>query len=131
MKKPQMYIVILVVSLILSLIAYHYLISIYEVTISVNPKILYTNSQSAVTTSVIPINALGKKAWFRKAYTDFDITEGKDLVDIVSINNKNGELTLRARNKPGMVVVNVKSRYALFPSSIEIPVYPDLAENIK
>ena len=126
-----MYTVLIILILIISLLIYYYLINIYEVKIFVFPKTLYADNKSTVTISVIPINALGNKAFFRSAYAEFKITEGNNLVDVVSIKNKEGKITLRAGNKTGKVVVIVKSDYALLPSVVEINVEPDLAENIK
>ena len=118
-------IVILLLLLIASLALYQYVFSIYEVTYSVRPEKLFADGQSTLTIKAIPINSFGWKAPFRSAYAKFEITEGKDLVNIFSQENDSGQLILQAKNKTGEVVVLVHSKYALLPSSIEITIYPN------
>ncbi len=113
--------------LIISFALYQYVFSIYEVTYSVMPEKLYADNQSTVTIEVIPINSFGWKAPLRNAYARFDITEGGDLINIISEKQVEGSLTLQAKNKTGKVVVLIHSKYALLPSSIEITIYPNFA----
>ncbi len=131
MQKFQMLIILILITLIASLAVYHYLFSIYEVEVKVNPKNIYSGKSSEVTISVIPINAIGKRALYRKVYANFDIIEGKNLAEIVLEDRNDGKLILRIKGEAGKVVVKVKSEYALLPSEIEIPILPNLAENIK
>jgi uncharacterized protein (DUF58 family) len=131
MQKFQMLIILILITLIASLAVYHYLFSIYEVEVKVNPKNIYSGKSSEVTISVIPINAIGKRALYRKVYANFDIIEGKNLAEIVLEDRNDGKLILRIKGEAGKVVVKVKSEYALLPSEIEIPILPNLAANIK
>ncbi len=126
-----MLIILILITLIASLAVYHYLFSIYEVEVKVNPKNIYSGKSSEVTISVIPINAIGKRALYRKVYANFDIIEGKNLAEIVLEDRNDGKLILRIKGEAGKVVVKVKSEYALLPSEIEIPILPNLAANIK
>ncbi len=127
MNKFQIYSVSLIVLLIIMLAAYYYLINIYEIDFDVSPKQLYADNKSKVTISVIPLNALGGHALFRKAPADFKITEGKDLVSIVEKNTKSGFLILQAKERSGTVEVFIKSKFALLPSSVKIDIYPNYA----
>jgi hypothetical protein len=113
--------------LIVSFSLYQYVFSIYEVTYTENPEKLFADNQSTITIKAIPINSFGWKAPFRNAYAKFEITEGSDLVNIVSGKNRTDSLILQAKNKIGKVVVLIHSEYALLPSSIEITIYPNFA----
>lgn len=131
MQKFQMLIILILIFLIASLAVYHYLFSIYEVEVKVNPPNVYSGKSSEVTISVIPINAIGKRALFRRVYANFEVIEGKNLAEIILEDKNNGKMILRIKGKEGKVIVKVKSEFALLPSEVEIPILPDLAVNIK
>ena len=120
-------IIILLALLIISFALYQYVFSIYEVTYSVRLEKLFADNQSTITINAIPINSFGWKAPLRNVYAKFEITEGNDLVNIISENDAEGSLTLQAKNKTGKVVVLIHSKFALLPSSIEIIIYPNFA----
>ncbi len=127
MKKGKLIIFIIVPSLlILGFLFYQYFIRIYESTVKVNPPNLFADNQSTVTVSVIPLNGFGGEALFRKASAEFEITEGKSLVEIVSINNDEGRLIFKAKSETGKVVVKVKSKFSLLPMVVEIRIEPNL-----
>ncbi len=127
MNKPQIYITLFLVLMIAGLLVYYYLFNIYEVTFSVHPKDLYADGQSTVTIKVVPLNALGSRALFRKSPAEFSIRKGRDLVDVVKIDDAEGTMVLRAKNTAGKVIVYVKPKHALLPSPVEINIYPNLA----
>jgi len=114
---------------IAALLVYQYIFSIYEVDFSVKPKELYSDNISTVTIAVVPLNAFGWEAPFRNSPADFEITEGVELVDVVSKDEENGILILKAKNQPGKVTVLIKSKNALLPSAVEIPIRPNIAYN--
>ncbi len=118
-------IIVLLSILIISFALYQYVFSIYEVTYSIQPEKLYADNQSTVTIKAIPINSFGWKAPFRNAYAKFDISEGSELVSVVTEKSDEGIIVLKAKNKTGKVVVLIHSKYALLPSSIEITIYPN------
>ncbi|MEJ2618112.1 MAG: hypothetical protein P8Z35_24355 [Ignavibacteriaceae bacterium] len=124
MRRINIYIIggILIVSAFL--FSFLYIFNIYEVDYTINPRSLYADSISIVTVSSRPVNAFGRKTPFRSAPADFEIKEGNDLVEIISENKKEGILIIKAKDKPGKIILYIKSRYALFPSSIEINIYP-------
>ena len=130
MNKFHIYLVVFLIFLIGCILLYYYIFNIYEVTFSVVPENLFADNQSEITITTIPLNALSKKVPFRNAYTTYNIPEGKELVEVVSENKKAGILVLRAKGKPGKVVVFAKAEYAILPSSFEINIYPNLAGNV-
>ena len=120
-------IVVLLFLLIISFLLYQYVFGIYEVTYNVTPEKLFADNQSTVTIKAIPINSFGWKAPLRNVYATFEITEGSDLINIISEKQAEGTLILQAKNRTGKVVVLIHSKYALLPSSIEITIYPNFA----
>ncbi len=122
---PNLIIVFILTFFIAGFLVYQYVFSIYEITYSVEPAKLFSDNQSTVTIKVTPVNSFGWKSPFRAAKAQFEFTEGKELVDVVFKNSD--EIILRANNKTGKVVVLIKSKYSLFPSSIEIMIYPNSA----
>jgi uncharacterized protein (DUF58 family) len=126
-----MFIIIILIFLIASLAVYHYLFSVYEVEVNVNPQNIYSGRSTEVTISVIPINAIGTRALFRRVYANFDIIEGKKFAEIILEDKNNGKMVLLVKGETGKVVVKVDSKYALLPSEVEIPILSNLAVNIK
>ena len=125
MRRINIYIIAGILIILAFIFSFLYIFNIYEVIYNVAPKLLYADSKSVVTVSSIPVNAFGWKTPFRTAPADFKIKEGNDLVEIISEDSKKGILILKAKNNPGKLVLYVKSRYALFPSSIEINIHPE------
>ncbi len=129
MKRSRaIYIIIILILLISSFAVYNYLVSIYEVVYRVTPGELYADSRSEVTITAVPLNALGQKALFRKTAAVYQITEGKELIEIVKNDETNGILKLRAKDRTGIVKIIAKSPYALLPSPINVDIYPNLVE---
>ena len=127
-RRNTIYIIITLILLISAFSAYNYLISIYEVVYKVAPEELYADGRSEVTITAVPLNALGRKALFRKTRAVYQITEGKELIEIVLNDESKGVLKLRAKDKTGIVKIIAKSPYALLPSPIYIDIYPNLVE---
>ena len=127
MRRNIIYIIVGALVILAVIFSYLYVFNIYEITYSVNPSSLYSDNESVVTISAEPVNAFGWKIPFRNSYAEFNIKEGKDLVDVLLEDNRKGILKLKAKNKTGTVVVFIKSKYALLPSSIEIHIYPNAA----
>lgn len=124
-----MYLIAGIILIIILLFFYQYIFNIYEVTYKVEPEHLYSDNKSEIIIQTIPLNAFGWKAPLRNAYADFEIREGKDLVEIVSEDNEKGMLVLKAKSSPGKAVVFVKPKLSLLPSSIEIEILPNYAGN--
>ncbi len=92
---------------------------------SSEPEALYADNQSEVVVSVVPLNSFGWRALFRTASAEFEIKEGLPLVEIIKIDKANGKMILKAKSEKGKVVIEIKSPFALLPTIIEIPVYPN------
>ncbi len=116
-----MMIILIVVFLIAFSAVYHFLFSIYEVEVKTNFIKNYSGDTSDVKVSVIPINSLGKKIIFRKVHAEFEITSGANFADIILCNKKKGKMVLRVNRNRDVIIVRVKSKYALMPSEVEIP----------
>jgi len=124
-RKINIYSIVIISFLISGLLFYQYLINIYEITVTAEPKALYTDNQSKVIVSVVPLNSFGWKALFRTVTADFEIVEGISLVEIIKIDKQNGTLILKAKSESGKVVVQIKSELSLLPTIVEIPIYPN------
>ena len=101
-----------------------YLFNIYEVIYTVEPSSLNADNISIITISSKPINAFSKKIPFRIVPVESNIKEGNDLIDVLSKNESKGSIKLKAKNRAGTVIIHIKSRYDLFPSLMEIHIYP-------
>jgi hypothetical protein len=73
---------------------------------------------------VIPINAMGKKAWFRKSSADFVVVEGMNLIEITEYNKETGFIKIRSKGKAGLVGIKIKSQHSLLPEYIEVEILP-------
>ncbi len=127
-RRKAIYAIIILIILICAFAAYNYLLSIYEVIYKVTPGELFADNRSEVTISAVPLNALGRKALFRGIGTVYQITDGKELVDVLQNDEIHGILKLRAKDKTGVVRIIAKSPYALLPSPINVDIYPNLVE---
>jgi len=127
MRRSEIYLIAVLLSVIIILFGYQYLFSIYEVEISVEPAVLYADNKSVCTIQTIPLNSFGIKAPFRKASAEFEIKEGRELIEIIELDEKNGILKIKAAEKTGTVIIYVKPEKAILPSSIEIKIFPNLA----
>lgn len=105
----------------------HYLFGIYEVIYEVDHKQLFADTESTAEIIVVPLNALGFRAPFRKAPADFRFIEGAGLVDVVTEDRELGLLRLRAKSSTGVVIIKVKAKHSLLPSLIEIKIVTNSA----
>jgi hypothetical protein len=128
MRRSKIYILFILIFIIALFAAYQYIFNIYEVTYSVDPPSLFADDHSTVIISVIPLNAFGWRAPFRYSSASFEIKEGKELIEIIKEDNKNGEMVLKAKRETGLVAVLIKSEHSLLPSLIEIRIYPNITQ---
>jgi hypothetical protein len=126
MRGSEIYLIIVLIFLIAGFSSYYYIFSIYEVTYIITPDKLYADNTSTLIIEVVPINSFGWRAPFRKPYAVFTFYEGKELVEVLFLDNPNGVLKLRAKEKSGKVSVTIKSKYSLLPSTIEITIGPNI-----
>jgi hypothetical protein len=126
MRRIEIYLILVISFCIIGFGVYHYIFSIYEVVYKVAPAKLYADNSSTLVIEAVPINSFGWKAPFRKSYAEFTVNDGRELIDILSIDNDIGILKLKAKEKPGKVSITIKSRYSLLPSTIEIIIEPNI-----
>ncbi|HRP93037.1 MAG TPA: hypothetical protein PLH53_09100, partial [Ignavibacteriaceae bacterium] len=108
MRKKIILIYLSITVFILLLGGYFFLYNIYGSEVRRSPQNLYADISSEMTIEVIPINALGKKAWFRKSSADFDIVDGIYLIEITEYNKEFGFIKIRSKGKVGLVGIKIK-----------------------
>lgn len=122
MRKKIILIYLLISVFVLLLGGYFFLYNIYGSEIKRSAKNLYADTSSEITIEVFPINALGKKAWFRTSSATFEIIEGIGLIEIIEYNKEPGFIKIRSRGKVGIVGIKIKSEHSLLPEYIEIQI---------
>ncbi len=120
----QIYIIILLLCSTVCYGIYYYVFSIYEIIYRLEPNELYSDYSSKIKLSIIPLNSIGKKVPIRYSRTKFEIKSGDELVNIITENCKKGQLIIQTKHMHGKVIVLFKSEHALFPSSVEINIFP-------
>lgn len=128
--KLAVIVISFIVVFVILFILWHYVYNIYEVSYNLSSRNLYADNKSTVRINAVPINALGFKAPGRKVEAEFYLTEGKDLVEIMSYRPDIGIIELRALDKAGTVTIQMKSKFILMPTLIEITILSNTAENI-
>lgn len=124
MKAKQLIYISFSVVLLLLVLSYYFLYNIYEIEIKKSPAFLYAKTSSSLTIEVIPINALGTKAWFRTVSAQFEIIEGKELIEVENMNSENGILVIKSTGKTGKVGIKIFSKYSLLPQYVEVEILP-------
>jgi len=122
MRNKIILIYLLISLFILFLGGYFFLYNIYGSEVRKLPQYLYADTSSEMTIEVVPINALGKKAWFRKSSATFAIVEGLELIEIIEYRTEIGYLKIRSKGKVGLVGIKIKSEHSLLPEYIEIEI---------
>lgn len=124
MSKNIITLYFLIFFLIVLLLAYFFLYNIYGSEVRKTPAYLFADPESILTIEVVPVNALGRKAVFRRSSADFIIIEGSDLIEITMKNVKDGVLQIRSKGKPGSVGIKIKSEHSLLPEYVQIEILP-------
>jgi hypothetical protein len=122
MRKKIILIYLIISVFILLLGGYFFLYNIYGSEVRCFPKNLYVDHSSEMVIEVIPVNALGKKAWFRKSSATFEIVEGLELIVITERNEESGFIKIRSKGKAGLVGIKIKSHHSLLPEYVEIEI---------
>ncbi len=113
--------------LVLAVVLFNYVFSIYETKFEQDHTELYADGISTVTIRAVAINAWGFKAPFRAGTTEYLIEEGLDKIDIVKNDRQAGILVLRSKLVAGRVVVRAIPEKSLLPTSFEIEIFPNSA----
>ena len=122
MRKNILITYTLIIVFIFLLAGYFFLYNIYGSEIRRSPKNLFAETSSEMIIKVVPINALGNKAWFRLSSAKFEIIEGANLIQIVELKPEAGLLKIRSKGKVGVVGIKLKSQHSLLPEYIEIEI---------
>jgi len=122
MRKKIITIYFLIFFLIVLLLGYFFLYNIYGSEVRKSPAKLFADPESEMTIEVIPVNALGSKAFFRTSSAEFEIVEGNNLIEVKFKNTKEGVLQIRSKGVIGIVGIKIKSEHSLFPEYIEIEI---------
>ena len=122
MRKKIITIYFLIFFLIVLLLSYFFLYNIYGSEVRKSSANLFADPQSEMTIEVIPVNALGSKAFFRTSSAEFEVVEGNDLIEVKLENKQDGVLLIRSKGVTGIVGIKIKSEYSLFPEYIEIEI---------
>jgi hypothetical protein len=126
MRRGQIYFIIIILAALIILFGFQYLVSIYEVDFYFEPKELYADNISECIIQTIPLNSLGWKIPFRKASAEIEIREGRDLIEVMELDNANGLLRIRAKESTGTVIIFIKPEKALLPTPLEIRILPNI-----
>ena len=124
MRKKIVTIYLSVFVLVALLLGYFFLYNIYGSEVRKNNDFLFADPQSEMIIEVIPVNGLGSKAWFRNSSAKFEIIEGKNLIEIISMDESKGILKIRSLGEPGKVGMKIKSQHSLFPEYYGIQIEP-------
>ena len=122
MRKKIILIYLIIALFVLLLGAYFFLYNIYGSEVKRSAQNLYADTSSEIKIEVIPVNALGKKAWFRKSSATFEIVEGLELIEIIERNDESGFMKIRSKGAAGLVGIKIKSEHSLLPEYIEIEI---------
>jgi hypothetical protein len=127
MDKKLVIILSVAAAAVVILLLHNYVFSIYETDFRLSNDVLYADNMSTVKIIAVPINGLGMRAPFRKVPTVFTFEEGAELVDVVSKDENNGVMVIKARLSSGKVIIRAKAKYSLLPSVFEIPILANTA----
>jgi len=103
-------------------ILYYFIFNIYEIEVTVSPKIVFADPSCEIQIEIKPINALGWKVPFRTATGKFKIVEGNNIVEIIKVKEDVGMLILRSKGIEGIVGIYIESDFSLFPSYVEVSI---------
>ena len=124
MKITKIFILIFIILVLAGFSIHYFIFSIYEVNIVVKPKEVFADPSTEIKVTVIPINAMGWEVPFRTVRAKFNILERDDLVTIKLVNEEEGFILLQSIGMEGEVGIQIDSEYSLFPSYIEIQIFP-------
>ncbi len=122
MRKKIILFYLLITIFVLLLGGYFFLYNIYGSEVRRSPQNLYADISSEMTIEIIPVNALGKKAWFRNSSATFELIEGVNLVEVIEYDKESGFIKIRSKGRAGLVGIKIKSEHSLLPEYIEIEI---------
>ena len=124
-KKLIVYLISLLIIFIAAYGVWYFLFNIYEVKCKINFVKELQNGERLYVVECLPLNLLGGKAPFRNLDLDFEIEEGKSLIEVHE-RKSNSELFFTSLKKSGKIVFILTTKLSLFPQKLEF----DLADNL-
>jgi hypothetical protein len=124
MRQKNIIIYFIILVLLILILTYYFLYNIYGDEVRKQPGNLFADVSSTMSIQIVPINALGWKAIFRKSSASFEILEGNELIDILSIDKLNGEIKIQSKGKDGVVMIKIQSEHSLLPEYVEVQILP-------
>lgn len=124
MRRKIILIYLSLALILIVLFSYFFLYNIYGDEIRKTPSELFAEQTSQMKIEVVPVNAFGWRALFRKSNSHFYIIEGNNLIEIISKDEVNGQIKIRSNGNPGKVGIKIKSEHSLLPNYMEIFILP-------
>lgn len=90
---------------------------------------LFAGENETLEINIVERNRMGWRVPFRNPHLDYVCDSGGELVEI-SFNSDSTSLLLRAKDRPGLVVLNIITEASAFPLYIEIPILAPLARRL-
>ena len=113
-NKFKVFSLAILVLFLAGFIPYYFIFNIYEIEVTVSPKIIFADASCEIQIEIKPVNALGWKVPFRTATGKFKI------VEIIKVNENVGMLILRSKGIDGIVGIYIESVFSLFPSYVKV-----------
>lgn len=123
-NKFKVFSLAILVLFLVGFILYYFIFNIYEIEVTVSPKIVFADPSCEIQIEIKPINALGWKVPFRTATGKFKIVKGNNIVEIIKVKEDVGMFILRSRGIEGIVGIYIESVFSLFPSYVEVSLQP-------
>ena len=120
MRNGKIYLILILLSLIGVFFFYQFVFSIYEVSYNISPDRLYADNKSSLIIEAVPLNSFGWRAPLRNSPSEFTVTEGAELIEVVLVDRVKGIIKIKAKQQPGKVSITIKPKFSLLPSTIEI-----------
>ena len=124
-KNLIVYLISVLIILIAAYGVWYFFFNIYEVKYKINFIKNLSGSERLYEAESIPLNLFGSKVPIRTLDFDFEIVEGKSLIEIQE-REKKCELYFTSSKSSGKIVLILKTKLSLFPQKMEF----DLTDNL-
>ena len=82
-KKLKVFSLAILILSLAGFILYYFIFNIYEIEVTVSPKMVFADPSCEIQIEIKPINAMGWKVPFRTATGKFKIVKGNNIVEII------------------------------------------------
>ncbi|GEM_PF-2394247 len=120
--------IVVPIMLVLGVLLYfvwYFVFNIYDVSVEVSNYNLYADDNSYSEIYVYPVNYFGKKVPFREIESNFEISEGENLINVVKKDRT--KILVKSKNLPGSVKIVIKNRFSLFPIIVDLVIKSNYA----